>query len=104
MASVTISTINPGIVSTIKTVDPNTAAIIDKSYISKITGPSSGNKVLRTAEYSANTSVKTVTVSSVLSTVTPFYVAFTNIGIPGYSKHRPAPIGIAIIGYSNYIL
>lgn len=38
--------------------------------------------------------------------VLPFRVRFTNIGIEagGYSPINPAPIGIAIIGYNNYIL
>ena len=38
--------------------------------------------------------------------VLPFRIKFTNIGIEagGYSPINPAPIGIAIIGYNNYIL
>jgi len=36
--------------------------------------------------------------------VIPFYVRFTNIGIAGYGPGNPAPIGIAVIGTSNYIL
>jgi hypothetical protein len=36
--------------------------------------------------------------------ILPFRVKFTSVGIPGYGPHNPAPIGIAIIGYSNYIL
>lgn len=34
----------------------------------------------------------------------PFRVKFTNIGVPGYGPNNPAPIGIAVIGYNNYIL
>lgn len=34
----------------------------------------------------------------------PFRIKITNIGIPGYSSSNPAPIGIAIIGFNNYIL
>lgn len=34
----------------------------------------------------------------------PFRVKFTNIMVPGYGPNNPAPIGIAIIGFSNYIL
>jgi hypothetical protein len=33
----------------------------------------------------------------------PFYVKFENI-IGGYSRSNPAPIGIAVIGFNNYIL
>jgi hypothetical protein len=36
--------------------------------------------------------------------VLPFRVRFTNIGVIGYSAQNPAPIGIAVIGLSNYIL
>jgi hypothetical protein len=34
----------------------------------------------------------------------PFRVKFTTIGINAYGPNNPAPIGIAIIGYSNYVL
>lgn len=36
--------------------------------------------------------------------VLPFRIKFINIGIEGYGPNNPAPIGIAIIGYNNYIL
>lgn len=38
--------------------------------------------------------------------VLPFRIRFTNIGVEptGYSPINPAPIGIAILGYNNYIL
>lgn len=39
-----------------------------------------------------------------VETVLPFRVRFTNIDIGGYSPSNPAPIGIAIIGFNNYIL
>jgi hypothetical protein len=42
--------------------------------------------------------------SAKIANVVPFRVRFTNIGIESYSAGNPAPIGIAIIGYSNYIL
>ena len=34
----------------------------------------------------------------------PFRVKFTTIGIESYGPNNPPPIGIAIIGYNNYIL
>lgn len=34
----------------------------------------------------------------------PFRVKFTTVKVPGYSANNPAPIGIAVIGFSNYIL
>ena len=39
-----------------------------------------------------------------LSSILPFRVKFTNIGIPGYGPNNVPPIGIAIIGVNNYIL
>jgi hypothetical protein len=43
---------------------------------------------------------RTVKINEVL----PFRVRFTNIMVPGYSANNPAPIGIAVIGFNNYIL
>lgn len=39
-----------------------------------------------------------------LSSILPFYVKFTNIGIAGYGPGNVPPIGIAIVGVNNYIL
>lgn len=47
------------------------------------------------------------TLSNILcdvATVMPFRVRFTTIDIGSYSPTNPAPIGIAIIGFNNYIL
>lgn len=34
----------------------------------------------------------------------PFRIKITNIGVPSYSPSNVPPIGIAVIGYNNYIL
>jgi hypothetical protein len=34
----------------------------------------------------------------------PFRVRFTNVMVPSYGSGNGAPIGIAIIGFNNYIL
>lgn len=34
----------------------------------------------------------------------PFRIRFSAIGIESYNRSSPAAIGIAIIGYSNYVL
>ena len=34
----------------------------------------------------------------------PFRIRLTNITVSGYGPSSPAPIGIAIIGFNNYIL
>lgn len=48
-----------------------------------------------------------MTISNVIcdiATVMPFRVRFQTIDDAGYSPFEPAPIGIAIIGFNNYIL
>ena len=45
-------------------------------------------------------SKRTVKVSQKL----PFYVRFENVKISAYGPSNPAPIGIAVIGFNNYIL
>lgn len=54
-------------------------------------------KIITSAIYPEIRSVK-------IKETIPFRVRFTNIQVPGYGPNNPAPIGIAIIGYSNYIL
>jgi hypothetical protein len=34
----------------------------------------------------------------------PFYIRLENVKIPGEENNRAAPIGIAVIGFNNYIL
>jgi hypothetical protein len=41
---------------------------------------------------------------SAIESILPFRVRFKNIGFLGYGPNNPAPIGIAIIGFNNYIL
>lgn len=36
--------------------------------------------------------------------VLPFRIRFANINVGGYDSDNPAPIGIAVIGFNNYIL
>jgi hypothetical protein len=36
--------------------------------------------------------------------VLPFRVKFMNVGLTSYGPNNPAPIGIAIVGFNNYIL
>ena len=68
------------------------AAIVISPTIQDLSG-SVGSLV--TADYAA-----TITPTSVL----PFMLSITNIGIEGYSTLNPPGIGIQVIGFSNYIL
>jgi hypothetical protein len=72
-----------------------TAVIIDKKdyKVSSITPVSYG-----LSRIVSNT--RDVKINSFL----PFRVSFSTITIPGYSPNSPAPIGIAVIGFNNYIL
>ena len=47
-----------------------------------------------------NLTHRTIEMSSIL----PFRVRFQNIGLGGYSESNVPPIGIAIVGFNNYIL
>jgi hypothetical protein len=67
------------------------------------------DKTKRSVRYIKNSNFFTSKISYRPSTVKinetlPFRIKFTNIGIVGYSRTGPAPIGIAIIGVSNYVL
>ena len=59
---------------------------------------------VKTADYSNAKISYTKPFSVRVNDVLPFRVKFTNIGIEGYGPNNPAPIGIAIIGFNNYIL
>lgn len=41
---------------------------------------------------------------SKIENIIPFRVKFTSVGVSSYGANNPAPIGIAIIGFNNYIL
>lgn len=60
-------------------------------------------KSLKSSNYSIFDIKKTKQVTAI-EPVLPFRIKFVNVGIPGYSANNPAPIGIAIIGFTNYIL
>ncbi len=42
--------------------------------------------------------------SSAVNEVLPFRIKIYNIGLQEYGVNNPAPVGIAIIGYNNYVL
>lgn len=60
-------------------------------------------KTVKSSQYPIFSIQKTKQTTAIESVV-PFRVKFINVGIPGYSLNNPAPIGIAVIGYTNYIL
>lgn len=36
--------------------------------------------------------------------VLPFRVRFTTLGVNSYGPNNPAPIGIAVVGFNNYVI
>jgi len=40
----------------------------------------------------------------VINQTLPFRVKFSNIGVNAYGPNNPAPIGIAVVGFNNYVL
>jgi hypothetical protein len=67
------------------------------------------DKAKRSVRYIKNSNFFTSKVSYRSNTVKinqtlPFRIRFTNIGIPGYGQNGAAPIGIAVIGISNYVM
>jgi hypothetical protein len=42
--------------------------------------------------------------STIVKDILPFRIRVYNLGLQEYSANNPAPIGIAIIGFNNYVL
>ena len=55
-------------------------------------------------DYPISTITQTNYPVSVFNGILPFRVNFTSVTIPGYTAEYNAPIGIAVIGQSFYIL
>jgi hypothetical protein len=53
---------------------------------------------------SFNSKIKFVPGKVRINETIPFKVKFINIGIQSYTRNNAAPIGIAIIGVSNYVM
>jgi hypothetical protein len=60
-------------------------------------------KILKSSNYPIFEIKKSKQVTAI-EDVIPFKIKFINVGIPGYGPGNAAPIGIAVIGISNYIL
>jgi hypothetical protein len=48
--------------------------------------------------------INDITSKVIVEEIVPFKVQFINVGVFGFSKDNPAGVGVAVIGYSNYIL
>jgi hypothetical protein len=63
----------------------------------------SNNTVVKNKKYGSAIFRKQLR-NAIITEQLPFRIRFTTIGIEGYGPNNPPPIGIAVIGFSNYIL
>ncbi len=102
MAKAVITDIKTGYLGSVISTDYANTSVTGEAHSAKITDIVHNAKI-------TNINYPITTIEDIVYTakpidVIPFYVRFTNIGIEGYGPSNPAPIGIAIIGVSNYIL
>jgi hypothetical protein len=102
MAKAVISDIKPGYLASVAQTLYSNTSITGEAHSAKITDIIHDAKV--TSISYPITTVRDIVYTAKAIDVIPFYVRFTDIGIAGYGPGNPAPIGIAIVGVSNYIL
>ena len=102
MAKAVISDIKPGYLGSVVQTSYSNTSVTGEAHSAKITDIIHDAKV--TSISYPITTVRDIVYTAKAIDVIPFYVRFTDIGIAGYGPGNPAPIGIAIIGVSNYIL
>jgi hypothetical protein len=102
MAKAVITDIKPGYLDSVEQTSYHNASVAGEAHSAKITDIVHDAKIT-TIGYPI-TKVMDIVYTAKAIDVIPFYVKFTNIGIEGYGPGNPAPIGIAVIGVSNYIL
>ena len=102
MASAVIIDTSKSRSSTAKSIDYPISSVTDIQHSAKVTD------IIHSAKPNAIdypiTKITDIVHSAKFESILPFYVSFTNIGIPGYGPNNPPPIGIAVIGVNNYIL
>jgi hypothetical protein len=92
-----------GKVKRAKTSNHPISKIFQISHILDIFDRPNRVEYVKTADYDS-VSIKDTQGLSLVKETLPFRVRFTNIGIPSYGPGNVPPIGIAVIGFSNYIL
>lgn len=99
MANAVIIDTNKPRTTTAKTYDYSITSVNGESHTAKIIDDTHSAKPT-TIDY-AITKITDIEHGVKLQSILPFYVRFTTIGVPG-NDHLP--IGLAVIGVSNYIL
>lgn len=102
MAKAVISDIKPGYLGSVVQKSYSNTSVTGETHSAKITDIVHDAKV--TSISYPITTIREIVYNAKAIDVIPFYVRFINVGIEGYSASNPAPIGIAIVGFSNYIL
>ena len=102
MASAVITDVKTGYLGSIKSSSYANASITGEKHSAKITDIVHDAKIF-SVSYPITTISDILYAAKIIDKI-PFYVRFTNIGIERFSPSNPAPIGIAIIGVSNYII
>jgi len=92
-----------GITKSIQTSDYSGVLITNQKPSSRISEENNIVKTITTSNYPNSAITPSLRYSEISSTL-PFRIRFTTIGIDGYGPNNPAPIGIAVIGFNNYIL
>lgn len=83
--------------------DSRRAVVSDKDISVKITDASPSSKNIQAKDY-PNTRINDIKVNTIVKEQLPFRVKFLNKGFSAYSPENPPPIGVAVIGFNNYIL
>jgi hypothetical protein len=102
MAKAVISDIKPGYLASVAQTSYSNTSVTGEAHSAKITDIVHDAKV--TSISYPLTTIRDIVYTAKPIDVIPFYVRFINVGIAGYSASNPAPIGIAVVGVSNYIL
>lgn len=83
--------------------DIRKARVSDKDITVKVTDASPSSKNIKATDY-ANARINDIKVNTLVREQLPFRVKFLNKGFSAYSPENPPPIGVAVIGFNNYIL
>ena len=115
MATTTLSNIPNGVVFYVEDIEPTKTLSNIKPFNSTLSNIALGtifavtaltNPVVVSDLNRTVSSFEKVNYANVITptSVLPFRLTLTNVGIEGYNPANPPGIGIQIIGFSNYIL
>ena len=77
--------------------------VTDNQISIRVTDSKHSSKNIQSKDY-PNTRIKDIKRNALIQEQLPFRVRFLNKGFSAYGPENPPPIGIAIIGFNNYIL